>query len=363
MKIVYFSKASFPAKHASSIHIINMCEALSSLGHEVHLMAPDHGSDENDIFRFYGVKSRFKIHLHNYPVYKGKTLIYLISAIRALIDIKPDFIVSRFSFGSYVSALFGYQTIHDFHGDDWNKDALTRNVYERLFRSCNLKKLTFNSHALKKLYLSSYPESKLKLEVLHNGCKIHDLKEKTALPGTNSIKAGYFGNLYEGRGIELIIEIAEALAGIDFIIVGGSEQDLRRLKSKVKTTNIYFMGFLEPSKVHLYRNSVDILLAPYMDKVALEGGQGDSVSFMNPVKLIEYMGSRKIIMTSDLPAIREILDDSKAILLNNQDSKAWIRAISEISNDKNKFSHLADNAYNEFLKNLTWESRASKMVL
>ena len=61
MKIFYLSNNSFPAKIASSIQTVKMCEAFSYLKHDVTLVSPNTRKFSENIFKFYDVKNRFKI--------------------------------------------------------------------------------------------------------------------------------------------------------------------------------------------------------------------------------------------------------------------------------------------------------------
>ena len=46
----------------------------------------------------------------------------------------------------------------------------------------------------------------------------------------DKFKIGYFGHLYKGRGIELIINIAKKLTNFRFYIVGGDQISYSKLK-------------------------------------------------------------------------------------------------------------------------------------
>ncbi len=61
MKIYYISPSTIPSRSANSIHVVNMCEALVQLGHEVTLFARSDNSitiNNNEYLdNFYGVNS------------------------------------------------------------------------------------------------------------------------------------------------------------------------------------------------------------------------------------------------------------------------------------------------------------------
>jgi glycosyltransferase involved in cell wall biosynthesis len=109
-------------------------------------------------------------------------------------------------------------------------------------------------------------------------------------------------------------------------------------------------------------NSCDVLLAAYQSRVAVMGGGGDTSKFMSPLKIFEYMSCKKAIIASDLPVLREVLNESNAILVTPDDIKAWITAIRMTENDTLR-KQLGEAAYNTFLRNYTWDIRATKVIL
>ena len=57
----------------------------------------------------------------------------------------------------------------------------------------------------------------------------------------SKFKVGYFGHLYKGRGIELIINIAKRLENFRFYIVGGDKQSYIAKKKNIPS-NIILTG-------------------------------------------------------------------------------------------------------------------------
>ena len=58
-----------------------------------------------------------------------------------------------------------------------------------------------------------------------------------------------------------------------FHLVGGLKEDIEFWKSyskKLRIDNIYFYGFVSPKESVKYRNSFDILLAPYEKSINIE---------------------------------------------------------------------------------------------
>ena len=364
MRIVYFSRSFIPSFDANAVHVMNMCEALAQEGHDVLLLCPDRGQVKESINDFYGSKNKFTILHIPYPDLKGKALSYALMSIPHILGFRPDLVISRFLYGSLISTLFRAPVIHDFHGDDWNRTRIIKTFVRWLLTSKKLKKITFNSKGLLNSFMSQgFPvPNSLTVEILPNGSFINSLIDKAILPGQNVVKVGYFGSLYHGRGIRLIIEIAKGLKHIDFIIGGGTPEEIENLKNDYSSSNTFFLGHIQPRIVYRYRNSVDLLIAPYEKEVSMAGGTGNSVDFMNPLKIIEYMSSRKIILTSDLPAIREIANDDEVIFLPVNSCDSWIEMISKVSNNLKLYEPYAINSYEKFLKKYTWSARVLQMT-
>ena len=85
---------------------------------------------------------------------------------------------------------------------------------------------------------------------------------------------------------------------------------------------------------------------------------------MSPLKLFEYMQAKKPIITSDLPAINEILtNDEDAILCNPNNFFQWKKAILKLNKDKAYKKKISTNAYTKFKNKFTWKLRAKNILL
>jgi glycosyltransferase involved in cell wall biosynthesis len=141
--------------------------------------------------------------------------------------------------------------------------------------------------------------------------------------------AAYVGHLYEGRGVEHIVEAALALPHVVFLLVGGHPDDLERWKKRTSDLglkNLTFAGFVPNQMVPTYLWSADMLLMPY-------GHSCPTVEWMSPLKMFEYMAAGRAIVASDLPAVREVLAHGETALLCQPDngqalSEAILQAIS-----------------------------------
>jgi glycosyltransferase involved in cell wall biosynthesis len=104
---------------------------------------------------------------------------------------------------------------------------------------------------------------------------------------------------------------------------------------------------------------MDVLLLPNQDKLMVMGE--DIGKFTSPLKLFEYMASGRAIVASDLPVIREVLDENSAYLADSSDEKMWLEAIKSIRKDPADAERRALKAKKEAEK-YTWKSRAARMI-
>ncbi len=372
MRIVYISKSVIPSRTANSIHVMKMCQAFSDNGHDVVLLTPHQKNQYekgiNNIYEYYGVKKNFIIKKLWHPNLKVGALFYLFSIFfYLLINNNFQLVYGRFLHGCYLATLFKNKVIFESHENITTMKNHRLKIFKMLIKSKYFKKLIVISQALKNIYLENGYLSNNKIQVEHDGAdEVKDLNTKVKLLGDEkTLKVGYVGHLYRGRGVELIIECAKLMKEVTFHIVGGTKKDIdkwRNLTKKNNLLNIFFYGFVSPKDSINYRNSFDILLAPYAKKVSVFGlnDVGDTSNFMSPLKIFEYMSHQKAIIASDLPVLREILNPQNSILIEPEDTSALVTAILTLKK-KELRDKLGANALKDF-KRFSWTNRVDRLI-
>lgn len=362
MRIVYISNSIIPSRTANSIHVMKMCQAFADNGHEVVLLAPDvkeqYEKGVGDIYEYYGVKKNFEIKKLWYPKIRFvRNIIYSTKVLKVLKKIKPDIVYGRDLYSCYFSSLY-FNTSFEAHSPMDN--FVAKYLLNKLDKSKMYLKTIVISDALKKILLNQQNMKDENIVVAHDGADEPSNIEKI-LPDTTNLKVGYFGHLYNGRGIDIILDVAKQLKNIEFHIVGGNQNDIDYWKSQINSDNVIFHGFVSPKLVISYRNDCDILVAPYQEKVAVSGGKGNTSDFMSPLKIFEYMSSKKSIVCSDLPVLREVLSENNSILVKCDNVEEWIYAIEKLK-DKKYRNSLAVNAFDDFTSNYSWYKRAGNIL-
>ncbi len=81
------------------------------------------------------------------------------------------------------------------------------------------------------------------------------------------------------------------------------------------------------------------------------------------MKLFEYMSWGKPILCSDLPVLREIIDDGRnGLMLPPEDASAWTTALRRLAGDPRERDRLGSAARGDFLAQYTWEHRAHAVL-
>ena len=100
-------------------------------------------------------------------------------------------------------------------------------------------------------------------------------------------------------------------------------------------------------------------MAPYAREVTVEN-KGDTSKFMSPIKIFEYMASKKPIIASNLPVIKEVLNEKNSILIDTDNVNLWISSINKLRDVKIRQS-IANQALADFHK-FAWKNRIKLVI-
>jgi len=374
MKIAYVTATSIPSQAANSVHMMKMAQALSQNGHEVHLLCkqpqdPEYSEEDERIFLRYNVRKIFTLHFGG--AVQNKYDRFAESFKRALLakKMRCELLFSRCMITAWLGCFMGQPTIFESHDSPHALSRLSVFLFKSLLRRKKFLGLIVISHALKQHIAENFSIVPDKIFVAPDGSDPVDAKvlETTQAPfekEPGKFYAGYVGHLYKGRGIELIIGAAEALPHVEFHIVGGAPEDKAHwLEQSRALPNIHFHGFVDHAQVELFLTHFDIVLAPYQAVVQVSGNEGNTANWMSPLKIFEYMAAGKAIVCSDLPVLREVLEDKRNALLCQADNQInWIWAINTLCQNRDFCREMGETAQADFLEHYTWEKRATNII-
>ena len=369
MRLAYLSNAKIPSREANSIHVMKMCQAFAQLGHEVTLLAPDLRSGVEDgvgdPYVFYGVEPCFKLHKLPWRKLKGRGWLYGLEAGRLASGLDIDAAFGRCLHACAVAARLDVPTVWDAHMLTFLQRRHERWLFQWMIAAPSFRMMMTNCDSLRRAILADFPELANRIVAAHNGADIlpggvgpADLGAKDDRP-----HIGYVGHLYEGKGFELIRELAACAPWAEFHVVGGERETVAAIRSDATLpSNICLHGFVPPSETQRLILAFDVLLAPYQAQVKIAGG-GETAAWMSPLKLFAYMAAGKPILCSDLPVLREIIQDGRnGLLLPANDAQAWAEALRLLTRNPEERERLGTNAHADFLERHTWQQRARRAV-
>jgi len=158
----------------------------------------------------------------------------------------------------------------------------------------------------------------------------------------------YAGTISKLKGSDYIFEAARVLPNVDFLLVGHISQEFKNIDLPA---NVKLLGKKEQKELPLILKIADALLLPHP-----KGEYSQS-----PMKLFEYMASKCPIVASDLPSIREILNENNAVLVKPEEVVELVEGIKKVLRDKNLSDEISKQAFND-VKNYTWEKRGKKIA-
>jgi glycosyltransferase involved in cell wall biosynthesis len=368
MKLAYLSAAKIPSREANSIHVMKMCEAFAQLGHSVTLLAPEITAgiepQVSDVFAFYGVRPDFELRKVPWRRIKGRGWLYGLEAGRMAQSLGAQAAFGRSLHACAVSARLGVPTIWDAHMLSFLTRWHERWLFHWMIGAAAFCHVSVNCASLGQCILERVPELVGRIVVAHNGANplAADLRPME-LGGEGRLQVGYVGQLYPGKGFEIIPPLASRSPWADFHVVGGEEQTVQELRrNPALPANVRLHGFVPPADAERLCLAFDIALAPYQPEVRIAGG-GETAAWMSPLKLFGYMAAGKPIICSDLPVLREVIENERnGLLVTPNDPDAWAAAVKRLRDDQPLRERLAKTAYADFIAQHTWPQRA-KLVL
>lgn len=367
MDIVYIANSRLPSKRANAIQVVKTCEALSAEGCNVTLLIP--ARDENrfhsdeDVWTYFGVKNPFKI--VRLPVMDYKIL-------NKIGLNKLWFFLLTNSFANattnYLRRNSDSQTVVYTRHDPSAKKIVSSGIDVPVVYEAHIYSKSKSHRILGADGVVGITKSLVKDYSDDLGCQTMaipdgvDLKQIDSSPpklmARNKLNISskekiilYTGQLYTWKGVPTLLSAARLLPHYRFIIVGGYGKYLENIQ-KGAPKNVSFVGHKDHSQIPTYLSAADVLVIPNTkEKISRE--------YTSPLKLFEYMAAERPIVVSDLPSMREVLDDDSAFFFESENSTDLAAKIQEaLESNSSAKTRLAKKKVLEY----TWDKRAEKII-
>ena len=256
MRIAYCAHSKVPSREANSIHVVKMCQALANQGIDIELLVPNLQAEKGDPFDFYGVDKIFRIKYIKWSSVKLGVFLYSYRVLRYLLRAKKDGVYGRDLTTCFVTASYGIPTIWESHSPVDYMGFPYVHLFKIMVKRKSFVKLVVITSTLKKFYIDKYDISPDKIVVLPDCSDTLDLTKINPIQiESNGCKAnvGYIGQLYPGKGMEILSRIIPLCTDVMFHIVGGNEKDIQKWRNNLKDAkNVIFHGFKIPSVTASY---------------------------------------------------------------------------------------------------------------
>lgn len=366
MKICYLTESILPSISADSVNSMRMCNGFAQAGHEVVLVVPDRPLPvpvDEEPHAYYGVPDSFRIEKIPWRLIAGRSYYYGFCAARHCRRLKPDLVYSRANWEAMFSAWLGMPTVFEAHMAIGGR--VTGRLFSRLLESRQLKGIVSISDALKQYLVEEWNYPRERVVVGRDAADVAEVSPLDFTVGRRGVlKVGYAGMLVPGRGIELMLVLADRLPNIDFHILGGTPGQVEYWKRENTKANVVFHGGQPPRNVPRWLRACDIVIAPYGQKVSI--GLGEEVCTTNwasPMKLFEYMAAGKAIICSDLPVLKEFMrHEDNSLLCPPEDVESWTEALQRLAADPLLRERLGAAALDEVRRKYSWRTRAEQVL-
>ena len=370
MKIAYIATAEVPSQKANSLQVMKVCQALVQIGETVHLFVPGRIRTDWDVLAAnYGVTERFQINW--IPSRAGfKRLDFTLGSLQKARTENTDIVYTRMLWVARLSQVFSLPVILEIH--DLPTGHYGPMLYKHFLKSGKAKLVVYITDALKRLADDHAGVTAREDEFIIAPDGV-DLERYSQLPDPpkarnllglpEKITAAYSGSFYEGRGLETLLELAVSFPDTQFLWIGGSATAVEDWKRKLTSAGVYnviLTGFISNDRLPLYQAAADILLMPYNRKFSGSGG-GNIAEVSSPMKMFEYMAAGRVILTSDIPVLREILDENNAVFYSPEDFSDLKSKFSSLINNDSRRELLAQKALTD-VREFDWKERMSKIM-
>lgn len=363
MKTVYIAKANIPSYAANSVHVMKISEAFSDICNDFLLIVPRPAGGKKDIdssFAFYGVKT-YNIETVNVAS-KGLRNRYGFAIKSIWKARRAERIITRDPLVAFLAVILRKKTVLDLHGDLAHLCGRAyRMIKWKWFRDSKYLTITMTTKGLLEFYQGKYNFPSDRAFILPNGYTPGEFEKvaKKDILNQDELDIGYCGGFVKGKGLSMIYQLAPKDKRFHYNLFGGTKEDAEKEMGGGFPDNVNFGGYIPNAKVPEVLCRQDILLLPNQREQRCKNE--DIGKITSPIKMFEYMISGRVIVASDIPVIREILDESNCYMVSPDDSEEWLETIHYISEHREEAKDKAKKA-REDARKYTWENRAKRII-
>jgi glycosyltransferase involved in cell wall biosynthesis len=205
-----------------------------------------------------------------------------------------------------------------------------------------------------------------KVIMLHNGFNQLFLARKTAeariwrqklLGDGRENLAVYAGGLYPFKGVDMLVDVAGELPGVQFAIAGGDSSQVtayQQLAKDKQVNNIKFLGYLPQNQLASLLQAADVLTHPHC--------LTEAATFTSPLKFFDYMASGTPIVATEIASLIEFKSGNIAATWCTPDNP--YEFAQSIRDSLTKYPRQSEGYAEtmDFVKQFSWENRIERIL-
>ncbi len=371
-KIVYIANIRLPTEKAHGVQIMNTCHAIAQLGREIELIVADREQIiKQDIFEYYNLPGidNFKItKIKTIGIWKPYYFGNILQNLQFVFKLQLHFI---FNYG-----LFYYKKFIIYSRDEFVIFSLlgkvkyifweTHEGHNNIFAKIILKFITglvCISGGLKDFYKNSpslflLRRGTMPILVAHDAVNVEeffletskaDARKEFGLDLEKKIVM-YVGKLDKAKGADTFAMASKFVAqDIQFVAVGAGPE-------KHHLQNIVYLPETPYSALHRLLKASDVLVIPNTGKDLVHS------KYTSPMKLFAYLASGVPIVSSYIPAIREVVSKKEVWFFEADNAKNLGETVKKVFEEKVELKNEKAKNAKEVVKSYTWPKRAESIM-
>lgn len=374
MKLLYASSLTFPSGMSNRLQSLSMVKAFNKkLGKGFYFgfsKIKEKSNMESYLEYFEGLDGN-----RLFKVGQGRSYFLAFKYLKFIKKNKIDYVYCReprlLFFLILYSKLFFWrfrQIKFIFEIHKIPKSFLDKVIHKALFRQVDY--FLFLTCFLRDFYVKGYkcPIEKslispdgVDLDIFDTEVTKQTARQKFGLPLDKKI-IGYFGRFRTmgmTKGLDTLLEVVKLLSeDAVLLMMGGKPRDIEHYKQMAEkmglSRKVIFIEHLNQREVAQRQKACDALLMayPHIEHYAY---------YMSPAKLFEHMASKRPIITSDLPSIREILSEKNAFFFPPEDVDILAKQINFVLSNREEAQKRADQAFLD-VKQYAWSKRVENIL-
>jgi len=371
MHISYIQNMRLPTEKAHGYQIMKTCEAISTLNINIDLIVPDRKTLINqDPFLHYHINETFSISRHKVIDFTGTAPIFL----------KPlAFALERWTFFKYLKNNLPKDADIFYTRDAWLAPKIKQITNKPVFLElhampnqeqikkldkidgvlCLTKWIENEIHGFLPNIKTTFLPDAVDLDVFDPTQTQEQSRNELGVPADEIMIAygGRFSTMEQGKGLAMldrvVTKLSEKFPKIKLYLIGGSSEEFTGLEKQKPSDTTICIPSVSRDKLAQYYRAANFLVMPFPNT-------HHYAHEMSPLKLFEYMASGTPIITSDLPSVREILNDESAYFFTADDIASFETTITKCINDIHAFNKALKAK--ELIFSYTWEKRAFNLL-